>query len=204
MKKLVFFSICLLIITTSQAQWSHQWQTKENEHLLYASGDLMVGNNSGGNLGLSFVYRSKLSVEVGYSAGSNQIGNQIALLKSASKSNAEIIPGSNEIMENFNLMFGRHFNLNSKETIRFVLQGGPGMSRMMNLKNRETENYITDDSKNGLSGTKDFSFIVGSKFEFPITDLFGFSAGPSLILNHEKRYMSFNVGFIYGIISKSN
>ena len=204
MKKLVFLSICLLIVTASQAQWSNQWNSKENEHLLYASGDLMVGNNSGGNLGLSFVYKSKLSVEVGYSAGSSQIGNQIPILKSATKSNAENIPATNEMMENFNIMLGRHFNLNSKETIRFVLQGGPGMSMMMNLMNGQPSNNLNDNTKNEFTRTKYFSFIVGSKFEFPITDLFGFSAGPTLILNHEKRYMSFNVGFIYGIISKSN
>ena len=204
MKKLVFLSFCLLIITASQAQWSNQWNTKENEHLLYANGDLMLGNNSGGNLGLSFVYKSKLSVEVGYSAGSSQIGNQIPILKSATKSNEENIPATNEMMENFNIMLGRHFNLNSKETVRFVLQGGPGMSKMMNLMNGQPSDNLNDNSKNELTRTKDFSFIVGSKFEFPITDLFGFSAGPTLILNHEKRYMSFNVGFIYGIISKSN
>ena len=204
MKKLVFLSFCLLIITASQAQWSNQWNTKENEHLLYANGDLMLGNNSGGNLGLSFVYKSKLSVEVGYSAGSSQIDNQIPILKSATKSNEENIPATNEMMENFNIMLGRHFNLNSKETVRFVLQGGPGMSKMMNLMNGQPSDNLNDNSKNELTRTKDFSFIVGSKFEFPITDLFGFSAGPTLILNHEKRYMSFNVGFIYGIISKSN
>jgi hypothetical protein len=204
MKKLVFLLICLLNITTTNAQWSQQWRTKENEHLLYANGDLMVGNSSGGNLGLSFVYKSKLSVEVGYSAGSNQIGNQVPILKSAVKSNAENKPGSSEMMENFNLMVGRHFNLNSKETIRFVLQGGPGMSMMMNMADDQQSNNENDYSKNVLTRTKDFSFIVGSKFEFPITDLFGFSAGPTVILNHEKRYMSFNVGFIYGIISKSN
>lgn len=57
--------------------------------------------------------------------------------------------------------------------------------------------------KNGLVSTKDFSFVVNSKFEFPIKDLFRFSAGLTLILNHEKSYLSFSVGFIYRIISKS-
>lgn len=203
MKKLILLSTCVFFISTAQAQWSQEWQTKENEHLLYANGDLMVGNNSGGNLGLSFVYKSKFSVEVGYSAGSNQINSQIPVLKSAIKSNAESLLNPNEMMENFNIMFGRHFNLNSRETIRFILQGGPGMSMMMNWLNEQPDTKLGSFPKNELIRTKDFSFALSSKFEFPITELFGFSAGPTLILNHEKRYMSFSVGFIYGIITKS-
>jgi hypothetical protein len=203
MKKLIFLSICVFLVNTTQAQWYQEWRTKKNEHLLYANGDLMVGNNSGGNLGLSFVYKSKFSVEVGYSAGSNQIDNQIPILKSANKSDAEYLLNPNEMMENFNIMFGRHFNLNSKETIRFILQGGPGISYMMNWGNEQPENNLTGYTKNELLSTKDVSFIISSKFEFPITELFGFSAGPTLILNHEKRYLSFGVGFIYGIISKT-
>ncbi len=203
MKKLILLSTCVFFISTAQAQWSQEWQTKENEHLLYANGDLMVGNNSGGNLGLSFVYKSKFSVEVGYSAGSNQINSQIPVLKSAIKSNAESLLNPNEMMENFNIMFGRHFNLNSRETIRFILQGGPGMSMMMNWLNEQPDAKLGSFPKNELIRTKDFSFALSSKFEFPITELFGFSAGPTLILNHEKRYMSFSVGFIYGIITKS-
>lgn len=203
MKKLIFLLICVSFINTTKAQWYQDWRTKKNDHLLYASGDLMVGNNSGGNLGLSFVYKSKFSVEVGYSAGSNQPGSQIPVLKSANKSNTEDIINPNEMMENFNIMFGRHFNLNSKETVRFILQGGPGILTMMNWTNEQTDNNLNSFSKDKLLSTRDFSFIVSSKFEFPITELFGFSAGPTLILNHEKRYMSINVGFIYGIISKS-
>ncbi len=203
MKILILVFLSVLFISTVQAQWSQDWRTKDNEHLLYANGDLMVGNNSGGNLGLSFVYKSKFSVEVGYSAGSNQINNQIPILKSANKSNTDNIINPNEMMENYNIMFGRHFNLNSKETIRFILQGGPGMSMMMNWMNEQPENNSIDFSKNELIRTTDVSFILSSKFEFPITNLFGFSAGPTLIMNHEKRYLTFGVGFIYGIISKS-
>ncbi len=203
MKKLILLFFCAFIINIAQAQWSHEWQTKDNEHLLYASGDLIAGNISGGNLGLNFVYKSKFSLEVGYSAGSNQINNQIPILKSAIKSNADNVLNPNEMMENFNIMFGRHFNLNPKETIRFIIQGGPGMSMMMNWLNESSDTQTNNFSKNQLIRTKDFSFSISSKFEFPINDLFGFSAGPTVILNHEKRYMNFSVGFIYGIITKS-
>lgn len=57
--------------------------------------------------------------------------------------------------------------------------------------------------KKELLKNRDVSFMINSKLEFPITDLFGFSVGPTLIMNHEKRYLSLSVGFIYGVISKS-
>lgn len=203
MKKIFLFSIFAFLINTSQAQWSQEWLSKDNEHLLYANGDLMVGNNSGGNLGFCFVFKSKYSFEVGYSAGANQINSKLPLLKSGSKSNAEnqIIPA--EMMQNFNIMFGRQINLNPKESIRFVLQGGPGISMMMKWMNEQQSNGPINFVKNELQSTKDLSFMINSRFEFPITDLFGFSLGPTLIFNHEKSYLSFSVGFIYGVITKS-
>ncbi len=162
----------------------------------------MVGNNSGGNMGLSFVYNSKYSVEVGYSAGSNQFVNQVPVLKSGSSSSAENFINPNEMMENYNIMVGRHFNLNSKETIRFIIQGGSGISVMIDELTEQTDNNSGFEKKELLKN-RDISFMINSKIEFPITDLFGFSVGPTLIMNHEKRYLTLSVGFIYGIISKS-
>jgi hypothetical protein len=203
MKKLILISIFTFLLFTTQAQWSGEWLSKDNKHLLYANGDLMVGNNSGGNVGLCFVYDSKFSVEVGYSAGSNQISSKFPVLKSGSTSEMENQKTPAEMMENFNIMFGRHFNLNSKETIRFILQGGPGMSSMMNWMNEQQGSSTSDFVRYELESTKDISITINSKFEFPITDLFGFSVGPTLILNHEKSFLSFSVGFMYGVISKS-
>jgi len=77
------------------------------------------------------------------------------------------------------------------------------MSIMMKWMNEQQSNGSINFVKNELQSTKDISCMINSRFEFPITDLFGFSAGPTLILNHEKSYLSFSVGFIYGIITKS-
>jgi hypothetical protein len=194
----------MLVTTTLSAQWSNKWlNTSKNKHLLYANGDLMVGNNSGGNLGMSFVYNGKYSVEVGFSATSNQFSTPVSGLKSANISNTTyaIIPNLN--MENFNLMAGRHFNLNSNETIRFVLQGGPGISTIMEWIELQPENNSKSYVKTKKLKTKDFSLMVNSKFEFLINDLLGFSAGPTLIMNHDKQFLSFSVGFMYGILTKT-
>ncbi len=204
MKRFVLLSVCVLIISTVSAQWSHDWlNSSKNKHLLYANGDLMVGNSSGGNLGMSFVYNARYSVEVGYSAISNQFDTPITRLKSAKKADAADVITPILMTENFNIMAGRHFSLNTNETIRFVLQGGPGMSVMMKWTGQQPVNSTNSFIKNEMLKTKDFSFTVNSKFEFLITDLLGFSAGPTLIMNHDKRFLTFSVGFMYGIISKN-
>lgn len=203
-KRFILFSIGVLAVSTISAQWSNKWlNSSKNKHLLYANGDLMVGNNSGGNVGMTFVYDARYSIEVGYSATSNQFSTPITGLKSASKSNTTDVMVPNLNMENFNLMAGRHFNMNSNKTIRFVLQGGPGMSVMMEWVELQPDNHSNSFVINKLIKTNDFSFMVNSKFEFLIIDLLGFSAGPTLIMNHDKRFLTFNVGFMYGIISKN-
>ena len=204
MKRYILLSVCVLLISTVSAQWSSEWLiSSKNKHLLYANGDLMVGSSSGGNLGMSFVYDCKYSIGVGFSAISNQFNMPVLGLKSAGKLNTtdKIPPG--QMMENFNFMEGRHFNMNTNETIRFVLQGGPGMSVMMDLRNIPSGNNSNSFMSTKMIKTKDFSLMVNSKFEFLITDLIGFSAGPTLIMNHDKRFLTFSAGVMYGIISKN-
>lgn len=191
-------------MSSAKAQWSHEWlKNPKNKHLLYTNGDLMVGNSSGGNLGMSFVYNAKYSIQVGYSAAADQFKTPLSGLKSASKSNANEVKNPIQQMENFNVMFGRHFNLNAKETTRFVLQGGPGMSVMMEWLEIQSGSGSNSIINKKLEETKDFSLMINSKFEFPITNLLGFSAGPTLIVNHDKSFLAFNVGFMYGILTKN-
>lgn len=204
MKQFILLLFCVHLISTVSAQWSNEWRiSSKNKHLLYANGDLMLGNSSGGNLGMSFVYDGKYSVEAGYSATSNQFITPISRLKSVNKSNATDIIAPNQMMENYNIMAGRHFNMNKNETIRFVLQGGPGMSVMMELTDIAPGNNSNSFMKTEMNKTKDFTLMVNSKFEFLVTDLLGFSAGPTLIMNHDKRFLTFSAGVMYGIISKN-
>jgi len=203
-KLIILFTVCVFTISTASAQWSNEWlNSTRNKHLLYANGDLIMGNNSGGNLGMTFVYDTRYSIEFGYSATSNQFNTPTSALKSGSNSNVDnaIIPTL--MMENFNFMVGRHFNLNPKKSIRFVLQGGPGISVMMEWIDQPPVNNSNGYLPSGMTKTSDITFMVNSKFEFPITDLFGFSAGPSLIMNHDKQFLTIGVGFMYGIITKN-
>lgn len=192
-----------LIAGAVSAQWSYKWLDHyEVKHLLYTQGDMMVGSNSGGDLGFNFVYNGKYSVQVGFSATSNAFGISVkGALKSATSANPNELAPNMNMTENYHLMLGRHFNLISNGKIRFVLQGGPGMSVSMVAGQPEEANGKTSDVINIADKSTDLSVIVNSKFEFPITKTFGFSAGPTLIANHERSFVSFGVGFMYGILS---
>ena len=151
--------ICLLAINTASAQWSNEWRVnRRNVHLLYVNGDLVIGNSSGGNLGMTFVYNAKYSMEVGYSAVADQFKTPLSGLKSASKSNTNEFIRPVQMMENFNFMIGRHFNINSKERIRFVIQGGPGMSVMMEWMETQSGTGSNILTNSRLVKTNDFSF----------------------------------------------
>ena len=195
MKKITVLLICVIFMHVANAQWSNKWLSHtDHKHLLYTHGDVMVGNNSGGNLGMSFVFNSKYSVEIGYSASSNQVLPTFPeMLKSAYKSEAEdIIALPDEMLENYHMMMGRHFNLNSKGTFRLVVQGGPGMSVILNSVG--PDNMVSFADK-----MQEFSLMVNTKIEIPIIDMLGFSAGPTLVMNQERQDLTFCVGFIYGI-----
>jgi len=200
MKNLIILSLLSFTSMLCSAQFSNNWLGTDNKHLLYSNIDLMLGNSSGGNLGMSFVYNCKYSVELGYSAISNQF-NSIPLLKSGNKSEDTDNSISSELMDNFNLMVGRHFNLNKKKSIRFVVQGGPGISVLRETYNQQSSNFKNTEPA-VVGKTNDFSLILNTKFEFPIIDILGFSAGPTLVMNHEKSYLTLSVGIMYGIISK--
>jgi hypothetical protein len=44
--------------------------------------------------------------------------------------------------------------------------------------------------------------MINTKIEFPIIDMLGFTAGPTLVMNQKRQNLTFCVGFIYGIISE--
>ena len=142
---------------------------------------------------MNFVYNCKYSVQIGYSSVSNNLTSIVPGLKSQKKpgnSKAETVP--RQIMENYNIMFGRHFNLNHKGSLRFILQGGPGMSVIL-------DSFGPDNNVSFANKMQEFSIMINTKVEIPIIDMLGFSAGPTLVMNQERQNLTFCVGFIYGI-----
>ena len=200
--KILKYLIILLIIFSSYqiswAQFSYEWLDHlRNKHLFFANGNVMTGQDVGGGLGFSFVYNEKFSLQAGFSATSSDFNTPVTdLTKSVDQTK------SSEIMENYNVMFGRYIYLNSNQTIRVVLQGGPGLSRFVRssgpgsqIGNKPTKTQITNDNY--------FSVVFNTRFEFPITQVLGFAAGPTLIVNSKNTYVGIAVGVITGILTSN-
>lgn len=185
--------ISFFVLNTAFAQWSNKWHSPwNNDHLLYTHGDLMVGNYNGGEIGLSFVLKSKISMQFGFSAVSNQpSSNPANYLKKASQTDISNNPLMVKNTENFHFMLGRVFTLNTKRVVRFVAQGGPGLFTSMENINGQIE---LDNKKRSLS------LMLNTKVEFPLTNSIGISAGPTYIFNKESSFLGCSIGFMYGII----
>ena len=100
-------------------------------------------------------------------------------------------------------MFGRVFPLNSKGMSRFIVNGGPGLSVLMDPSNRLQEEIEGVSTMSDYQKTKVLSLMLNTKVEFPVTDIIGVSAGPTLIANKEKISLGLCVGFMFGFIKSS-
>lgn len=195
--KLTIITILFFVINlASYAQWDYNQPTKA-KHFLYTSGEYIVSKNNSGNIGLNYVYNNKYSVNIGYSASSkSQIGMPLDFLKSGKDLTPTYQKKPFENFENFHIMFGRIVNLSSNNTIRLLLQGGPGIANY-----REPEFNLQDNAYDYTTKiSKKMCFIVNPKIELPLTASLGLSAGPMLIVNSHKQYFGAGIGVMYGLI----
>ncbi len=204
MKRIVLLIIGVLMLTSVYAQWSNKFSVRKAEkHFLYGTGDVMVGNYNGGNIGMNYIYNSKYLVNFGFSVSSKSAGNQFAEQLKSAEINPNSINMPDENLENFHLMIGRVFKLSPNNNIRVVLQGGPGVSAIREpvfttINNNET---VFSDYHIGFRKRQQVSLILNPKIEFPVTCVLGFSVGPMVIVNDERTFFGVSIGFLYGVIS---
>ncbi|NOR73944.1 MAG: hypothetical protein GQ525_02170 [Draconibacterium sp.] len=205
MKALIITTFCFFILITSNAQWSNKYNYSK-KHYLYTTGDVVIGNYKGGDLGINYIYNNEYSITFGFSATSKE---SASFPSHFLKSTENEIPANfnipNENLENFHFMIGRVFNLDSKERVRIILQGGPGISTIKEpiFGDISDGNLYNPNNNIGFQKKKKLSLIINPKIEFPIAYLVGFSIGPMLIHNDEKTFFGIGIGFMYGIINSS-
>uniref|UniRef100_UPI0032175200 hypothetical protein n=1 Tax=uncultured Draconibacterium sp. TaxID=1573823 RepID=UPI0032175200 len=193
--KLLVLSILFCIVTLSiQAQWSDNNKSPQ-KHFLYTSGDYIVGQSNGGNLGLSYMYNNKYSISIGYAA-TKKVEQPIP--KEFLKSGTELIPIiPDQPFQNFeelHLMVGRVFNLNKRA--RILLQGGPGISNY-----REPDFKVSGNEYSHVMQTsKKLCLVVNPKVELPLLCTLGCSVGPIFVMNNEYKYMGLGIGLMYGVL----
>ncbi len=203
MKTLLLFAIFCITATSVSAQYSYKFlNKKETNNSLYVTGDVMVGNYKGGDLGLNFVIDKKYSIKIGFSATNKAaIAPPTDFLKSA-QTEVQSSETAFQNFENLYLSIGRVLFLNSKQKARIVLQGGPGISNM-----RTPDNWrwaVNDVSQavyvNDITVSKKICLIVNPKLELPIAPVMGISVGPMYIYSKENSFFGAGIGIIYGLI----
>ena len=201
MKKLVLLIVLCTLSHLAFGQWSFRNNSEHwsNDHLLYAHGSFMMGNSNGGDIGLSFVYNSKISLSIGYSNTSKQF-SAIGAESLKSTEEAGALPNpitSVDNMDNFYCMFGRSFTLNTKKPIRILLEGGPGLSYIMNIPDKDNFSFLSANRRSEIS------LVLNSKLEFPVTNVLCLSVGPSCIVNKSQTFFGAGLGISYGIVKSS-
>lgn len=203
MKSLVLLAIFCIAATTVSAQFSYKNSNrKSTNNSLYVTGDVMVGNYKGGDLGLNFMIDKKYSIKIGFSAtDKSPIAPPTDFLKSA-QTDVQRPEGSFQNFENLYLTIGRVLFLNSKEKLRIILQGGPGIS---NMRTPDNWRWAVNNSAeavyvNDISVSKKICLIVNPKLELPIASVMGISVGPMCIYSKENSFFGASIGLIYGLI----
>ena len=205
MKTLIVLTFCFFILNTAYAQWSNKYRWSK-KHYLYTTGDVVIGNYKGGDLGINYIYNNKYSIKFGFSATNKEAASQPSdYLKSSENLVSSDYNLPNENLENFHLMVGRVFSLDSKERVRIIIQGGPGLSTIREpiFWKRSDSNLYETNYGYDFQKKKKLSLIVNPKIEFPIAYIVGFSIGPMFILNDEKTFFGIGIGFMYGIIGSN-
>jgi hypothetical protein len=195
MKALVITLLFCIAAITSQAQWTGQHKSTQ-KHLLYTTGDYIVGETSGGNLGINYIYDNKYTLNIGYSAsskGETTLPDEI--LKSANEMTSINNDQPFENFENLYVMVGRSFSI-TKNGMRILLQGGPGIANY-----REPVYNISGSAySHQTQTTKKLSFTLNPKIEVPIGCNLGVSAGPMLVVNNAQKYFGIGIGVMYGVV----
>nr|WP_319273106.1 hypothetical protein [uncultured Draconibacterium sp.] len=198
MKVTLLIATFFLLALASQAQWS-QSDLSVQKHYLYSTGEYVVGKEQAGKIGLNYTYNNKYTISIGYSATLKKTMTPTDdFLKSASNLAPAYSTEPFENNENLHLMLGRIIPLDKQNSIRLVLQGGPGIST---FRSPEFSLLTSGDRYDyNIATKKKLSLVVNPKLEMPLLSALGCSIGPMLIVNDEQKYFGASIGIMYGII----
>ena len=170
---------------------------------MYVSGNTLIGNGNGGDIGLNYIINNKFSLKIGFCATNKlAVAAPTDFLKSASSLAPIDNTKSFKNFENFSLLIGRVFLLNSRSKIRFNIQCGTGITNVRIPQNyRWTENSIEASAYDyDINTKKQISFTLNPRIELPIAKVFGFSLGPMYVHSKNNTYFGAGIGLIYGVL----
>ena len=180
-------------------------QFAENNAIYYSDG-LNFGNYIGVDLNLNYVYKEKYSFKIGYIHNSRKPKSQPDDYSSG-LANALLFGTTNphDLMENYQIAFGKIYSLNENRTIRINFSVGIGYTVIKepeNWQKIEYESLVAENYTWNYEKRNTVSLIINPKIEFPFTTVYGLSISPMVQINKDRTYFGIGVGQMIGLLRK--
>lgn len=198
MKHLLTTLLLIISIHTTHAQFG------EN-HAIYTTLGLDVGNYFGASFGLNYVYQENYSLRLEHTVRARSSATKpedfrVGLFRAFSFG----LANPYDRIENYQIMAGKIYKLNTKGTIRLNMSIGIGYTRISEPENWQmidsflfSDNYTWD-----TYGYKTLSFIISPKIEFPFARHYGLTLSPMVQINKGRTYVGIGIEHMIGLLRK--
>lgn len=194
--KRILIVIFLMNVMSANAQFN-------KNKAFYSTGELNLGNYIGIDINLNYVYDNKYSLKVGYT------GN-IRKPKSQPENYASGLTGflsfgsanPYDQFENYQIGFGKIYNINKSGTIRTNVSFGLGFTTIREPENWQIINdaFLTENYTWNYNKYHTISLIINPKIEFAFTNFYGFTISPMLQINKDRTYFGIGIGHMIGLL----
>lgn len=193
-----------ILATFISVLFTHYSSAQEVEnHLIYFSNEMNVGNYFGYTADINYVYKEKYSAKVGFTGAIRISTNQpsdyspglIGLFSFG-------LIGAYETMAVGQLQVGRIFYLNQNRNSRLNASVGIGYTSVETIENWQKTTAVSFNSNYTYDVVRNqtVSLIINPKLEFPLGRVFGFTVSPTAIINSERNYYGVGLGYMIGRI----
>ncbi|MDC7998938.1 hypothetical protein [Gilvibacter sediminis] len=195
-KKLLLFFALACSMSFAQTQ---------QDHTIYGTVSLNLGNYVGFDAELDYIYKEKYSFRLGYS------GN-IREPKSAPDDYSTglagvLLLGLTSPFDQFENVYagaGRVWNLNPAGTIRINATVGLGFTILREPGNWQpvSNGFLSENYTWEYNRYNTVSVVISPKIEFPITRVFGLVVAPTLQINKDRTFIGIGIGNMIGLLRK--
>ena len=195
-------ALLILVFGISFNQVNAQFADK---HAIYAAEEFDIGNYLGGDLNLNYVFAESYSIKVGYSGHIRKPKSQPEKYTSGLIGNLLLnLADPYDQIENYQLLVGKIYSLNKKNTIRANVSLGLGYTTIREPGNWQpvNEGFLTENYTYEYSKSNTVSLIINPKIEFPFTRFYGLTISPMLQINKDRTYFGVGIGQMIGLLRK--
>ena len=198
MKRFLFILLFFVGVSAANGQFAQN-------HAIYLTPELSLGNYIGLDINLNYLYKEKYSFKIGYSG--------LARIPNSQPDDYSVgietlfffgLLRPYDVMETYQVGFGKIYILNNKGTIRANLYIGIGYTTITEPYDWEVMNTILVTNYNWkYKSHHTVSLIINPKIEFPFTRFYGLSASPMVVVNKDRTYFGLGIGHMIGLLKKS-